>query len=245
MKEKFIKIPADFKSLHDLGELVTNYKFANKLISLLNGYQEHYVDSYLMSMEDILKTIPTDRQELYTIKLNEGGFSREISIYNKESRVRIKLDKMLEAIDSGDDKIYLINHQDKIIDICFWGSPDEEKYMEDKYYYWDFGQKLKNPIWHKGTYPPYSDYKYKKKDKFTFKIDDNDILILKVKYSYTADQSVGGYRFGGRISGATSVPYTINGHHIYHFCTKTNKYLGYKGVKEDAHRKWAETKSQY
>ena len=57
-KNKFITIPADFKSLHDLKELTSNYDVMMNLFNALNGYQNAYVDSLLMSYNDLISYLP-------------------------------------------------------------------------------------------------------------------------------------------------------------------------------------------
>jgi len=52
-------------------------------------------------------------------------------------------------------------------------------------------------------------------------------------------------RSNGYLSGESHIDYTINGFDIYEFCTKTNKYLGYKGCEEDERRGWQKLDGRY
>jgi len=64
---KFISIPTDFHSLHDLKELIGNYDLVTRLTAALNNYNAHYLDSYLMNMDEVLQYIPESEWPLYTI----------------------------------------------------------------------------------------------------------------------------------------------------------------------------------
>ena len=63
--EDYIKIPKDFKSLHELKDLVNNYDLVTRLSEALNGYQQMYLESYLMTYDEVLKFIPESKHELY------------------------------------------------------------------------------------------------------------------------------------------------------------------------------------
>jgi hypothetical protein len=225
MDEKFIRIPADFKSLHDLKELVSNYDFLSRLNNALNGYQRHYVNSYLMSLEEVLKYIPHNQHEDY--KVFKRG--KQFKEYGKKS----KLDKLLKETVPGKEKIFLLNTIDRKIDVCYWAGKNPGK--------WNKGDPSYNV--------PHSSVTYS--DKIDFVIDEESKnLHVLVYYSYTEHQSVGGHWINGRKNGYLSgnynlIPYTINGHEVYKFCTKTNKYLGYFGFKQDPTRPWQEIKSRY
>lgn len=63
----YIKIPTDFHSLHDLKELVNNYDLVSRLTNALNNYNKHYLDSYLMTMDEVLKFIPEVQYKDYRL----------------------------------------------------------------------------------------------------------------------------------------------------------------------------------
>jgi hypothetical protein len=123
MKEKFIKIPADFKSLQDLKELVSNYDFLSRLTNSLNGYQRHYIISYLMSLDEILEYIPEDHYKDYTVFKRDDRFEK-YGIKN--------LNKLLNEAVPEEEKIFLLNTTDKKIDICYWAAKDPNKWREGR-----------------------------------------------------------------------------------------------------------------
>jgi hypothetical protein len=71
IKQEFIRIPTDFTSLHDLKELVSNYDLVQRLTSALFNYNEHYIQSYFMTMDEVLMYIPEDQQKDYKLKYRE------------------------------------------------------------------------------------------------------------------------------------------------------------------------------
>ena len=85
--------------------------------------------------------------------------------------------------------------------------------------------------------------------KLEFALDENKFLCAKAHYTYTAQQAIGGVWINGRSRGYLAheeyIPYTICGYDMYHFCTRTNKYIGYKKFKEDKARGWQEAKGRY
>ena len=74
--EDFIKIPRDFNSLHDLGDLVSNFELTNKLMIALNGYQRSYVNSMLLTGDELLATIPQRDHSKYTLKSRSSEIER-------------------------------------------------------------------------------------------------------------------------------------------------------------------------
>ena len=77
------------------------------------------------------------------------------------------------------------------------------------------------------------------------------ILNVKVHFTVSESQQVGGVRistYGGRgyISGGTTVSYERRGYEVHQFCTKTNKYLGYKeSIYMDKEREWIRKTDRY
>lgn len=63
----YIKIPKDFTSLHDLKELIGNYDLVTRLTTALNNYNRHYLDSYLMNVNEVLAFIPESQWYDYKI----------------------------------------------------------------------------------------------------------------------------------------------------------------------------------
>ena len=70
-QESFLKIPTDFKSLHDLKDLVSNYDLVSRLSNLLNNYQKAHIDSYLMTMDQVLEYIPIRHHDEYKLLLRK------------------------------------------------------------------------------------------------------------------------------------------------------------------------------
>lgn len=226
---EFIKIPTDFRSLHDLTELVNNYDLVSRLCEALNSYQTHYLQSFFMTVDEVLKYIPATQHKMYRVWVRDNKYSigDEISMWG-EAADKKKLKSTLSSLILGKikpkkgEKIFLVSHVKKEISVCWW----------------NVGNSLKNIDW-------IDDFKY---GKLEFYLDDKKILVVKVHYSFTDSQAVGGVMIngsGGYLSGHSYSDYTRHGYDIYHFCTKTNIFLGYKGCKQDEKRKWMKIKSRY
>jgi hypothetical protein len=252
--EDYIKIPKDFKSLHELKELVNNYELVTRLSNALDGYQRMYLDSFMMTRDQVLQHIPETQHNLYEIQIR--GKNRDImqDYVGKEDakKLKIKVDRqgyrrlsLDEALNKikchKDSRLFMVDVDKKVIDTCFWYDTSNEKPTE----------KRRRKI---GEYDLDSCDKYTGDGlKYTGKMDFNlnpetKELVLKVHYEYGASQAVGGVWINGRngyLSGETYNKYTINGYDIYHFCTRTNKFTGYIGNKEDKHREWLDTRKRY
>lgn len=78
MDDNFIKIPKDFESLNDLGDLVQNYELFEKLSRALSTYKQSYVDSFLKTGEEALDYVPASKLKSYKLAvqgLNIGAGS--------------------------------------------------------------------------------------------------------------------------------------------------------------------------
>ncbi len=246
----YIKIPKDFKSLHELKDLVNNYDLVTRLSNALNGYQRMYLDSYLMTYDEVLKFIPEFQHSIYNVQIrdNNSDYIMNEYVFNKKldkhGYARIPLSKVLLKMDvKKDDKSFLVNAEDKIVNVCFWANSIslDSKTLNKTI------KKLEDDTFSEGT-------KHKSDVVFTGKIDfsldsETRTLVIHAHYSVGAIQSVGGVWINGRergyLTGHSESPYTIEGYDIYHFCTKTNKYIGYKGFKQDPYRGWMEIKRRY
>ena len=87
--------------------------------------------------------------------------------------------------------------------------------------------------------------------KIEFEIlTDEKVLRIKAPYLFTDRQAIGGVMIGtgnggGYLSGHTYADYERKGCDFYEFCTRTNRYLGYKGTELDACRPWIKKVSRY
>jgi len=251
--EDYIKIPKDFKSLHELKDLVNNYDLVTRLSEALNGYQRMYLDSYLMTYDDVLKFIPESQHEIYKVQIRDESSDYLMRSYvgekkegaDKNGYRRHPLSEILLGIDvSKKDKAFLVNVEDKIIDVCFWFDSAilDSKALETKK---NNREKEKlNFVKTKNK----ADVTYTGKMNFSLN-SETRMLEIHAHYVFVANQAVGGVWINGRargyLSGETYHDYDINGYDIYHFCTKTNKYMGHKGHKQDKYKGWMEIKSRY
>ncbi len=243
MNEKdYIKIPKDFQSLHDLKDLVNNYGLVNRLSKALDGYQRMYIESYLMTIDEVLDYIPTTKQKLYKICLRDskndmkkfvkwsetpaGEFDKPI--YKKLSIKDVAKEYMSTETNrypavKPDAKIFMVNTVDKFIDICYWA---DGKLMSIN----------RGPVF------------YKEKINFNLNERTRELMVMP-HYEYRDNQAVGGVWINGQargyLSGHAYHPYQIHGYDIYKFCTRTNKYIGYAGFKEDPKRPWIGKTSRY
>lgn len=232
---EFIKIPTDFKSLHDLKDLVHNFDLVSRLSNALNDYQRAHIDSYLMTYNQVLEYIPLKDQENYKVFWVDRemrkylGYNEKTEKYEYATELYPRLFKAFEKESYGcgvakveceepeQKRIYMVDTLNKRVDIVYWAEniklPDIKR---------DYG-------------------------KIDYEITEDKILVVKVNYTFTAHQTVGGVWINGRargyLSGGTSVPYTSSGYSIYHFDTKTNQYIGYKGEWQEEGRPWVESKS--
>ncbi len=224
-EERFIKIPADFKSLHDLKELVSNYDMVNRLVNALNGYQRLYLESFLMTPDEVLKYIPEKQQRDYVLINRERLHYHSKSYEYEKKRKKLTLaDYLNDIFKTKDDKVFMVNTVEKQVNYCHFASKLDKHSNSSK------------------------NLKY---GELTFELNNKTkVLTMKVHYSYTAQQAVGGVSIwtaggGSYRSGGTYHPYTKNGYDMYQFCTKTNKYLGYAGNKEDPDRPWIKKTTSY
>jgi hypothetical protein len=118
-----------------------------------------------------------------------------------------------------DEKIFLVDTTNKIVEACPWAAK-------------------KNFCRGQITY----------KDQ-EFILDQNKNLTLVQNYTVEDSYMIGGVWINGRargyLSGGQSMPYTRKGYETYIFCTRTNKFLGYQGCKEEARKGWQEYKGRW
>ena len=242
---EFIKIPKDFNSLHDLKDLVVNYELTEKFINALKNYQKAYLDNFLMNYDDVLTYIPESQQSKYNIYIRSYNDYEFMHKYigqkkpgaDKNGNIRLSLpDALLNIGVNKTDKVFLVDTKNKKINVCFWQSTYTKKAKK-----WGYNRIDIDNI-------NVSDVDFTNNLEFTLD-PKNKVLVVKVFYTFEDTQSVGGVWINGRargyLSGASRVPYTRYGHDIYHFCTRTNKFLGYKGREDDEARGWQEIRSRY
>lgn len=107
----YIKIPKDFKSLHDLKELIGNYEVVSRLSNALNNYQSMYIESFFMDIDEVLKYIPPKQHSEFKIKIRGHEFSKKINL----SLAEILLEESPEK-----EKVFLIDNINKKIVLCDW-----------------------------------------------------------------------------------------------------------------------------
>lgn len=234
----FIKIPTDFKSLHDLKDLVNNYDLVSRLSNALNNYQRAHIDSYLMTMDEVLEYIPIKHHDEYKIYVSGRRIDDWVSRPTKPKDLAFKLAFALcneknynYSLDDFDliitdntkkEPVFIVNTLKKQIDCIYF-------FCKLKFY--------NNSI--------------KKYGKVEYEINEEKILSVKVHFSFTDTQQVGGAKIWcgtghTYFRGGQQVPYTREGYELYHFDTKTNQYLGYiESVVVTPEREWHKEKSYY
>ena len=222
LKGVMISIPADFTSLHDLKELVSNYEFVSKLQNALNSYQQFYVESFLHDIDSLLKYIPLKQHKEYSVN-NGISYAKPSTYIDDEDDEKYNLYSLINRFTNDDkDGKFLVNTIDKQID-----------------YFLPFNRKYNSF---------FSDRKYTGNVEY-FVDSENHLLNVRCHYTKEAQQAVGGAWINGRatgyLRGATYVDYTINGYEIYCFCTRTNRYLGISDDIHDDYRPWVEKSSRY
>jgi hypothetical protein len=222
-KQTFIRIPSDFKSLHDLADLVSNYDLLSRLSEALLSYQMHYLQSYFMTLDEVLSYIPEKQQSGYGLWIHDDKFTIGNSIGWKKPGLTL-VSMLKAATKCGDnDKLFLVDTIGKYVVACYWNLT-------------------------KTIIPRSIDDEGPRYKELGFHLNDKKILEVKANYEITAHQAVGGSWINGRTRGYlahhTYAPYTLKGYDLHHFCTRTNKYMGYIDSIEEKRREWLDTSSK-
>lgn len=261
VEESFIKIPKDFKSLHDLGDLLKEHELLSRLFEALQGYQDAYVQQHLMSFEKALKYIPKSKLEKFNLRVrNYQGDHYSKTTF--QERCDALFNEMNHFHDGGkyekisdenrnqfrefikEKAICLVDTKNNYIDLCGW-TLDSVKIKVHMH----TGKWYDKPKYVEKTVSPF--VSAGRRDVLLYNgirkydIDrEKGTLTFLVSYEYLAYQSVGGVWINGRergyLSGESSIPYTETGYDKYLFCTKTNQYLGYGGCIEPPIREWVD-----
>ena len=101
IEKDFIKIPRDFKSIHNLEELIIYTDHFQKLSNSLLQYKTKYVESFLKSGEEVLKIIPNNHHSKYKVQHYNTSILSNKELFPDPSRA--KRDKLWEAL-SDDEK---------------------------------------------------------------------------------------------------------------------------------------------
>lgn len=226
-KDNFIKIPADFKSLHDLKELTTNYTVMMNLFNALNGYQDAYVDSLLMSYNDLISYIPEKDWSLYKISNHESYYTNKYTLQDLYDNKNKELSSVFFFLKNSKiplkqlktTKCFLVNHNEKKLHMGNWV----------------FDYKS-------------NDFNFKNQ-KTEYIIDNKkQILYVKKHFEFEAMQAVGGVWINGRergyLSGHTYNYLKKNGHLTYKFCTNTNTFIGENEIVRDEYERWIDTRGR-
>lgn len=214
--ENYIKIPKDFESLNDLSDLLNNFELTSKLQNSLNDYQNHYIKSKLMSIDEVLNYIPLKKQKDFTVNYRKSI----IHTYLDEENYEIVTLKNLESLRTINQKAFFVDTINKKVDLCGWF-------------------EIINSFSERYT----SSVKYTLRNKFI--VDSTKrILIVKTPYTFNDRYPVGGVMInkglaGQNLRGHKMMDYEREGEDEYYFCLKTNKYLGNKiETFESMPRKW-------
>lgn len=232
--QEFIKIPRDFKSLHDLKDLLREHKFLRRLLSALKDYKKAYVEDHLMTISGVLAYIPPTKLDEYQLHCRGRSFlySKEDQSLPFERRLEIFLRRVNHLPDTKEGggvdafrkfldgkAICLVDTHKKIVEFCGWASETVKKGIgNDKkdvpLFAWDTGH----------------DFKYGRKE---YSIDEkSEILTLEVSYDFVTYERVGGFRrhcsTGHSYSSGGKMEEVMKwGTDRYKFCLRTNNYLGY------------------
>lgn len=222
-QESFLKIPTDFKSLHDLKDLVSNYDLVSRLSNLLNNYQKAHIDSYLMTMDQVLEYIPEEDYNNYKVTIGDNTID---FLYVSQTETRKDLASLLlfALCQTWDYNYKLYKYEVTISD----EAKEEPIFIVNT---------LKKEI---NVFYSYSKLSFHKKNnnyynyngKVEYEIDEEKILSVKIHFNFISYQQIGGAQIWtgtGRsyFRGGQSLPYKREGHELYQFDTKTNQYLGY------------------
>ena len=262
----FIKIPVDFQSLHDLKELVSNYDLVTRLTTALNGYNRSYIDSYLMTLDEVLKFIPEEQQKQYKISCRGNSYDFNTvyayrSYVYEETKETVPASKYAYLIPKsykGKNGVYVKLPLDVALNKLF----DREEELGTKINKKTIANQIQK---NERVFMVDVDNKIVElcpwavnKNEFTqvihtgkllFDLDKNKNLTLKCEYTYTDSQHIGGVRistYGGNgyLRGGHTEYYQRTGWDLYKFCTRTNKFLGYQGckiTKKDQREAWIKT----
>lgn len=215
---KQIKIPADFTSLHDLGDLVNNYTVMSKLQNLLNNYQEAYFNSFLKRLDQIYEYIPEKDLKKYQFKIDNYYFEID------------------------DNAVWFSNKKHKSVNILNDLVIDKIKKICD---YYIIDTKNKEVI---GIHKDYElENDYTDMPKYVIDLETN-ILSVIINFQKNNIQYIGGCWINGRrgyLSGDyTTLPYIQEGYYKYRFNTLTNTFIDYEYY-IDPEKEWQPIKSRF
>jgi hypothetical protein len=190
-----------------------------------------------MTMDEVLEYIPIKHHDEYKVIIsNEKQID---NVYIKQDDIRTDLFSKLEYALSEkrnynyseyeyeitpvenhkQERIFMVNTIKKEINVIYWFS---------------------NKLFYNRSYGLNREVEYE--------IDEERILSVKVHFTITEYQQVGGSKImcgtgHSYFRGGQSVPYTRKGYELYQFDTKTNLYLGYIEAKIiTPERKWHKEK---
>jgi len=168
-----------------------------------------------MNLDEVLAYIPEVQHSEYTIKLRDNCISK----YNNITFEKLSISKALLSIDvEKTEKIFFVDTVNKTVDACFWAS--EKIYSQTK----------NETLLDKNKYRPNVNYL----GGASYKVDEeSELIYVSATYSFKNSRRVGGVVINrgssnSYMSGGKWEEFLDYGEDVYIFCTKTNKYLGYK-----------------
>lgn len=260
----FIKIPIDFRSVHDLSELVGNYELVSNLLKVLHNYQRTYIDSHFMDIEEVIKYIPEKDLPYYKCSVASADSSSEYTNNSTDNSYIIKdgnkpkilkIAKKYRKISKNDAEWFRLYHvlellpkikrtEESEADIEYFTGLINENFSgvlkgiensKKRIFLVDTINKIIHPCqWAIEGIPIGYDIDPKK-----------HILEVSVMTSFNDRYAVGGAWINGRangyLSGHTSHDYTRTRELKYHFCTRTNRFLGKMESIISRAREWQDT----
>ncbi len=218
----------NFEELHDLNQIVEISDISKVFIDNLNSYYTKYVNSFLMSKDEVLNFIPVSEHDDFNVLLYiscadfvYADKHRMVSTKKKNIKghtiykdVKCTLStRLTEAVNNRKNQQFIINTIDKIIVPVDWTNKPKRN-----------GETFDNNL--------------------IFQIDKiNKQLIVNVHYLEHTSYAVGGCWINGQargyLSGETWHDYDLKCKQVHVFCTKTNRYIGRKkDVELEKRREW-------
>jgi hypothetical protein len=244
IEENFIKIPKDFKSEHDLEELLEHAEYLQRLANSVSNYKAKYVESFYKSADEVLKFIPKNQHKLYEVFHRDKCITERKDLFPEPSEaVRKKrhndliekgiempwhsrkwlfpkytLSKIIRTTAVKDEKMFLVDTVNHIVHVCYWVSSL-------------LSEIPRNP---RSTSEVSSELTYSLGTSASI---HNKLIYVKARYSWWGSEKVGGvmirtgngnsYNSGGKWQNC--IRYDSE---TFVFCTQTNKLLGTQSTYE-------------
>lgn len=254
----YIKIPKDFKNLHDLGDLVNNYELMSKLQNALNNYQDTYFKSFIKSYDEVLDYIPKSNYNKYKIRFKNKYLFNYKSYWGNKIENDGKIEQNWADISVKLNKKYnywanRYNEHISYFKINDSNSLNINDIKNGLFIVNDIKKEIilldiiNNPNIETKLLPANDSLIYKN-NNYTVDVENNK-LNVQLDFEHKTSYPMGGVWINGRKNGYLSgdytyIPYTRYGYYKYIFDTNKNEFIDYNYY-IDPKKEWQPINSRY